>query len=136
MAFLIFSLVYFVVTFRACMLAFFAISEMSFIHVSWGMWEGGGVRICVCWSFCSSVQIGWLRHSGLSFTILIVFRIMWYVARCCFHVFESLRGSYPPCCDVRFVICGMYWALQVCSSILEMLLISRSNVLHASFHCV
>ena len=55
--------------------------------------------------------------------------------KCCFQVFESLRGRYPPCSEVRWNCVGIGGALYVFLSVLDILLMSVSSEEHAFDHC-
>ena len=56
--------------------------------------------------------------------------------KCCFQVFASLRGRYPPCSEVRWDCIGIGGALQVYSSVFDMLFMSVSSEEHAFNHCI
>ena len=80
--------------------------------------------------------MGCVRQCGLLLTMQIVFLIMWEVDKCCFQVFESSQGRYPPCSEVRWDCVGMGGALHVFSSVLDILFMSVSTEEHAFNHCV
>ena len=56
--------------------------------------------------------------------------------KCSFQVFESLRGRYPPCSEVRWDCVDMGGALNVFSSVLDILFMSVLSEKHAFNHCV
>ena len=56
--------------------------------------------------------------------------------KCCFQVFESLRGRYPPYSEVHWDCVGMGGALHVFSSVLDILFMSVSSEEHACNHCI
>ena len=56
--------------------------------------------------------------------------------KCCFQVFASLRGRYPPCSEVHWDCIGIGRALHVFSSVFDMLFMSVSSEEHAFNHCV
>ena len=70
-----YSLVYFVVMFLACLLAVFAIAVILSIHTFSEVFVVGGLGICICRWLCISFIIGCVCQFGSFFVMYIVFFI-------------------------------------------------------------